>query len=230
VNVAASGVRGAGDRGLLTTIGGCGLGAVVLTFVPAVANSGNEPSFNGSAGAVVAYLRATSTPIAQLGSAVMTLGIVALLVFLTTVAVLLHSAGTELSWRPAVVAACAAAFGGIVLTSSTQAAARQASDVSPGLARFAFDQGNLSFANAWVVLGVAAVCSGWEAARTRALPTWLAWWAIVAGAGLALVRLDWTAPLWFLPYSAFWLWVVAVSVVALLRARRMTTNRRTAER
>jgi hypothetical protein len=129
--VAASGVRGARDRGLLTTIGGCGLGAVVLTFVPAVANSGEEQSFDGSAGAVVAYLRATSTPIAQLGSAVMTLGIVALLVFLTSVAVLLHRAGTEPSWRPAVVATCAAAFGGIVLTSSSQAAARQAPDVHP---------------------------------------------------------------------------------------------------
>jgi hypothetical protein len=77
---------------------------------------------------------------------------------------------------------------------------------------FAFDLGNLGFANIWLAMGSFAVCCGWVVLSTRILGRWLGWWAIVAGVGLILVRFAWSGEIWFAPYALFWLWVIIVCI------------------
>jgi len=52
----------------------------------------------------------------------------------------------------------------------------------------------------------------------RDLPSWLGWWAVVAGVGQVLGRAVWTHDIAFVPFTAFWIWVLVVSVL-LLRGR-----------
>ena len=106
----------------------------------------------------------------------------------------------------------------MLLNASWGAAAYRGADIEPGLARYAFDVGNLSFANAWVAMGSFALACGWVVLSTRVLGRWLGWWAIVAGAGLVLSRFVWTTGAWYAPYFLFWIWVIAVSV-QLIRGR-----------
>lgn len=62
-----------------------------------------------------------------------------------------------------------------------------------------------------------AVCCGWVIVASRFLPRWLGWLAILVGIGFVLSRIEWTSGLWLLPYGVFWLWVVTVSVMLLIR-------------
>ena len=106
----------------------------------------------------------------------------------------------------------------LLLDASWEAAAYRGAETSPELARYAFDVGNLGFANAWVAMGTFAMACGWVVLRTRVFGRWLGWWAVVAGAGLVLARFVWTSDFWIAPYFLFWIWVVAVCV-QLLRGR-----------
>lgn len=81
------------------------------------------------------------------------------------------------------------------------------------MARYAFDLGNLSFANGWVATGAVAICAGMIFLTARSLPSWLGWWALLAGVGQVLGRAVWTNDLAFVPFAAFWLWVAVVSVL-----------------
>lgn len=88
----------------------------------------------------------------------------------------------------------------IVYSWNGDAAAFRADDLEPQIARFAFDAGNVGFANAWVALGSFAICCGWVIASTRFLPRWLGWLAVASGVGLILSRAVWTSSTWLLPY------------------------------
>ena len=88
----------------------------------------------------------------------------------------------------------------------------------PQIARYAFDLGNLSFANGWVATGALAICAGSILITHRALPSWLGWWAIVAGVGSVLARAVWTEGYAMAPVAAFWVWVAVLSVW-LIRGR-----------
>ena len=91
----------------------------------------------------------------------------------------------------------------LVLDVSWNAAINRAADIDPGLAAYAFDVGNLGFANIWIAIGSFAIATGWVLVSTRMLPRGLGWWAIAAGAGLVLARFAWTSEAWLLPYFAF---------------------------
>ena len=69
----------------------------------------------------------------------------------------------------------------LLLDVSWEAASYGATDLDPAVASFAFDLGNLGFANIWLAMGSFAVCCGWVVLSTRILRRWLGWWAIVAG-------------------------------------------------
>ena len=68
-----------------------------------------------------------------------------------------------------------------------------------------------------MALGSFGVCCGWVIVRTRFLPRWTGWLAIVSGLGLVLARISWTNYVWLLPYLMFWVWVVSVAVLLLRR-------------
>ncbi|HLL62661.1 MAG TPA: hypothetical protein VK401_06410 [Propionibacteriaceae bacterium] len=197
-----------------------GLGSFVLLFVPIVAISTlGEPPFTATVAEAHAFLRNASAGWVQTSQAVLGLAAVGLLWFVVGLALLLGRAEGRPPWRATV-----AGFSGLLLPVyllgdvSWDAAAYGGAEIEPGLASYAFDVGNLGFANAWLGMGSFAVAAGWLVLETRVIGRWLGWWAVVAGVGLVLCRFVWTSEAWFAPYLLFWIWVVVVSV-QLIRGR-----------
>jgi hypothetical protein len=194
-------------------IGVLGLVSLVLVFTPLIANAGPEPEFVAPTPAVVRYIRSLGAGAAPLGSFVTVLGIVLWLVFAVAVLWLLRERGGS-SWRLPAAGAAAIVFVAVTVRADETAAALRP-DTGPAIARYAFDEGSLSFANGWVALGVFAALAGWDALAARSLPRWLGWWAVIAGVGLVVARTVWTSGFWYLPYALFWLWGAAVSITLL---------------
>lgn len=130
---------------------------------------------------------------------------------------LLRRAEGEPPWRSTIAMVSGVLLVPMVLSGSWDTAAFRADNLEPQIARYAFDTGNLAFANAWVTIGSFAVCCGLVIASTGFLPRWLGWLAIVSGLGLALSRISWTSQIWLLPYALFWLWVIIVAALLLRR-------------
>lgn len=207
-------------RALQRTIGVVGLLAPVLVLGPISAASGQEPGFTGDATAVRAFFASTAGPAHALGSAVVTLGLLALLWFAVGLAVLLADAEGPPAWRSAIGAGSAVAFVGSALQGGWQAASYRAAGLTDPLALYAFDVGNLTFANGWVFLGSWSCCVGWVVLSRRSAPRWLGWVALAAGVGLVLARFGWTSPAWYLPYALCWIWMIAWSIRLLRHSRR----------
>jgi hypothetical protein len=198
-----------------------GLAAFVLIFAPIIAVSTlGEPPFTATVAEAHAFLRNTSSVgWVQSAMALAVFAGILLLWFVVGLALLLARAEGSPPWR-----AMIAGVSGLLLPAyllldvSWDAASYRGAEVEPGLAAYAFDIGNLGFANIWVAMGSFAVASGWVVLETRMLGRWLGWWALVAGAGLVLARFVWTSQLWLAPYFLFWIWVIVVSI-QLIRGR-----------
>ena len=208
-------------RRLFRVTGIAGLAAIVLIFVAAVVGTGQEPTFKAPATEVLTYYRSPDTPGAEFRSFLLTVGLVAFVWFVVALTTLLRRAEDEPPWRSTIAMVSGALFPALVLSGNEVAAVFRADDLDPQIARYAFDESQVAFANARVALGSFAICCGWVIASTRMLPRWLGWLAIASGAGLALSRIRWTSYLFLLPYGLFWLWVL---VVALLLIRRGATG------
>jgi hypothetical protein len=197
-----------------------GLATLVLIFTPIVAISTlGEPPFTATTEQAHAFLVNASVGWARTANAAVTVAAVALLWFVVGLSLLLARAEGSPPWR-----SVAALVTGVLLPAhmlldaSWGAASYRGADIEPALARYAFDVGNLGFANAWVAMGSLAVTSGWVVLRTGVLGRWLGWWAVVAGFGLVVARFVWTSEFWLAPYFGFWIWVIVVSV-QLIRGR-----------
>jgi hypothetical protein len=205
------------------TAGIAGLASVVLTFggQALIAVGGSEPAFDAPADAVADYFAGRDQTLFALGSALSVLAVVVFLWFLGGLYALLRD-----DWRT-IVAVLSAVLGmAPVLSSGWQLAVfRQADGVDPQISRLAFDLGNLSFASGWVALGGFAIATGWAVLASRALPRWLGWWALTAGACLVAARFVWTTPNWLIGYFLLWVWVIAVSLM-FLRTAATGTGRR----
>ena len=133
-------------------------------------------------------------------------------------ALLLRRAEGDPPWRSTVALASGvlvAAYG--VLDASWDAAAHRGTDLDPAIAAYAFDVGNLGFANAWLAVASFAVSCGWVTLSTGVLPRWTGWCATASGIGLVVARFLWyVEAVWLPPYAVFWLWVV-VTCVQLVR-------------
>lgn len=217
---------GADDRWrqLSRLTGVAGLVALALVLGPISAASGQEPGFTGTAAQVRAFFLATSTPVHTVGSALATVGLVAILWFAVGLALLLARAEGAPAWRSAIAAVSASTFVILNLSGGWEAASYRATGLTDELALYAFDEGNLTFANSWVAMGSFALCVGWVVLRTRCAPAWQGWVALASGVGLVLVRFVWSGQLWFAPYALFWLWVIALSIHLLRTARRVVTT------
>jgi hypothetical protein len=140
--------------------------------------------------------------------------------FVVGLTTLLRRAEGEAPWRSTIAVATGVLFVAPVLSGHEVAAASRADDLDPQIARYAFDEGNVAFANGWVALGSFAFCCGWIITSTGFLPRWLGWLAIASGVGLALSRISWTNQIWLLPYAMFWLWVIIVAILLFRRSAR----------
>ena len=173
-----------------------GLVAFVLVFVPIIAiSTQNEPPFTATADEAHAFLvRAGEVGWADLAGTAVALAALVLVWSVARLSRLLARAEGSPPWRSVV-----AGVSGVLLPAyglfgvSWDAAGNRAADIDPGLAAYAFDVGNLGFANVWDATGSFAIAAGWVVVSTRMLPRGLGWWAIGgrrrAGAGPALLDL-----------------------------------------
>ena len=118
-------------------------------------------------------LRATSSTLAGFGSYLVVVGVVAMIWFAIGLALLLGWAEGKPPWRSSVAAASALVFVGLILHAPGEAAAYRAQTLTPELVTYAFDMGNLGFANGWVAMGSFLLCAGWVMISTHFAPRWL---------------------------------------------------------
>lgn len=198
--------------------GAAGLITLVVVLGASLINDYQSASFTSDADEAVSFFRSIDDSLGAFSSFATAVGLIAMLWFSIGLALLLRRYEGELPWRSAFLAGA-----GVISVVSGQiaswdAAAYRSADIDPQVARYAFDLGNLSFANGWVATGAVALCAGLLMVSARDLPSWLGWWAIVAGVGQVLGRAVWTHDIAFVPFTAFWIWVLVVSVL-LLRGR-----------
>lgn len=200
--------------------GVAGIAGAVLLFAPVIAVSGlGEPPLHAEEREVVAFFDATADAgWYEATEAVFLLGALVLLWSLVGLGLLLRRAEGQPAWRGAMVVVSAAVFAAYPFVDvSWDVAGRHGSDFDAGLLHYAFDTGNLGFANTWLALGSVAAASGWVTLETRVLPRLTAWLALFAAAGFVVARFFWTTDVWLVPYAAFWVWFLAVCVRLLRR-------------
>lgn len=196
-----------------------GLTGTVLLFAPIIATSTlGEPGFDATPEAAAEFFRNGNLAWVDAAGATAALGMLVFLWFVAGLTTLLRRAEGEPAWRSTVAlvsGVLVAAYG--VIDASWDAAFNRGDELDAGVAIFAFDLGNLGFANAWLALASFAVAAGWALLASHALAAWWGWWAIVAGAGLLVVRFAWESFAWTVPYFVFWAWVIALSIRLLTR-------------
>ena len=199
---------------LARTAGVIGLVFVPLLFAGVIGlSTHDEPPLDTTAGEAARYLAESDTTFTQLAYAAATLGFVAATWFFVAFGFVLARVESAPAWRSAL--ACASGllltvFG--IMNTSAQAATLQGDRIREDVADLAFHMNSLGFANLWVALGSFAVATGWVLLTSGVEERWLGWWIGAAGVGLVLARFGWTTWSWLLPYGAFWVWVLAVSI------------------
>ena len=217
------------DSASRVATGVAGIVAVVLLFagqfVGAI-GSRTEPAFGSSTREIVAFLGSLRSGPQTAGSVIVLVGVVAFLTFAAGLRDVLAPAGQglpALAVRTAQL--CAVALAVAVMIGGWELSVLRARDLDPQIARLTYDQGSLTFAKSWVLLGGFAAGAGLAVLTGRAVPAWLGWWAVVDAIGFLLARALWLTQFWLLPYLLLWLWIVIVSVLLLVSTRR---TRRTA--
>lgn len=203
-------------RKLARITGSAGLITLVLVLGTSLANDYQSAPIDSSADGAVAFFRSLDDALGTISSFATAVGLIAMLWFTLGLALLMRRYESELPWRSTFLAGA-----GIVSVVSGQiaswdAAVYRSGDIDPQVARYAYDLGNLSFANGWVSAGAVGICAGVIILTSRDLPHWLGWWGLVAGVGSVLARAVWTLPAAFVPFAAFWLWVAVLSVALLM--------------
>jgi hypothetical protein len=203
-------------RNLARITGAAGLFTVVVVVGGSFANDYQSAAIDMPANETVAFFRSLDDSLGMITSFATAVGLIAMLWFSLGLAMLLRRYEGELPWRSLFLAGA-----GVVSVVSGQiaswdAAVYRSGDIDPEVARYAYDLGNLSFANGWVSAGAVGICAGLIVLSSRDLPRWLGWWGLVAGVGSVLARAVWTAEAAFIPVAAYWLWVAVLAGVRLV--------------
>lgn len=209
-------------RTLARVTGAAGITTIVAVIGTSLANDYQSAAVTSTAQQTVTFFQSIDDSLGEFSSFITSVGLIALLWFALGLALLLRPYEGEVPWRSAFLAGA-----GVVSVVSGQiaswdAAAFRSHDLDPQVARYAFDLGNLSFANSWVASGALAICAGMIIVSAKDLPHWLGWWAIVAGVGEVLARAVWTHGIAFAPFAAFWAWTAVVSVLLIRGSLRVT--------
>lgn len=219
--MSADSTKMTGDRWstLARTTGATALIAVVLLFGPIIAISTvGEPPFDATREEAAEFFRNADVAWVQAAEATAAIGMLAFLWFVVGLTTLLRRVEGEPAWRSTVAlvsGTLVAAYG--VIDASWDAASNRGADLDPNIAVFAFDLGNLGFANVWLAMASFAIAVGWILQESRALPAWWGWWAFVDGLGLVIARYVWEGEFWLLPYGLFWAWIIALAVRLIRR-------------
>jgi len=202
-------------RTLARLTGAAGITTLVVVLGTSLANGYQSAASTSDAEQTVAFFQSIDDAFGRFSSFLTAVGLIAMLWFAIGLALLLRRYEGEIPWRSAFLAGA-----GVISVVSGQiaswdAAAFRSQDIDPQVARYAFDLGNLSFANGWVATGAVSICAGMIFLMAKDLPSWVGWWAVVAGVGQVLARAIWTNDLAFVPFTAYWLWTAVVSVLLL---------------
>jgi hypothetical protein len=212
------------DSASRVATGVAGIAAVVLLFagqfVGAI-GSRTEPAFDSSTREIVAFVGSLRSGPQTAGSVIVLVGLVAFLTFAAGLREVLAPADRglpALAVRTAQL--CAVALVVAVMIGGWEVSVLRARDLDPQIARLIYDQGSLTFAKSWVLLGGFAAGSGVAVLTGRAVPAWLGWWALVDAVGFVVARALWLSSFWLLPYLLLWVWILIVSLLLLVRTRR----------
>jgi hypothetical protein len=205
---------------MIRSTGVVGLVSVVLLFAPIIAISSlGEPPFVASAEQARAFFLNGNVGWAQAAMSLAALSAIGLIWFVVGLSLLLGRAEGSPPWRSAVALVSGALLPAyLLLDVSWDAASFGSADLDLAVASYAFDVGNLGFASIWIAMASFAVCCGWLILSTRVVGRWLGWWAIASGLGLVISRFFWTLEIWFLPYAAFWIWMIIICILLIRRS------------
>lgn len=147
-------------RTLGRVTGAAGITTLVVVLGSSLANNYQGAPFTSDAQQALAFFGTLDDSFGAASSFLTSVGLIALLWFGIGLALLLRPFDGEPPWRSAFLAGA-----GVVAVVSGQiaswdAAVYRSDDLDPQIARYAFDLGNLSFANGWVATGALAICAG----------------------------------------------------------------------
>jgi hypothetical protein len=195
-------------------IGLAGIVGMVLLFSATIATATNEPELNASTAEAADFLKSLDTWWITPVEAVADIGMMVLLWFLVGLPLLLRRHEGEVPVRSTVAmlsAVLVAAF--VVLSSGYDAGAHRSSELDDAQLAFAYDLDQISFTNFWLPLGSFMFACGWLIVSTASLPRWLGWWGVIDGIALALAPMTGLSGAGWVPYLAFWLWLLTTCVV-----------------
>jgi hypothetical protein len=193
---------------------------------------GGEPRFDAPAETIAAFYMARNSQLFALGDYLSSLSLIAFLWFLGSLWSTLRRAEGEPAWLSFVAFAS-----GLMIVATVSAGSgwplavfRQDEGLDPQIARLLFDQGNFAFANAWVMLASLSLVTGVISIRTSVLPPWLGWAGVLIAAGLLAARAVWASSgLVFVPFGLCYLWLIALSVILIRRARTSENPQRASQ-
>jgi hypothetical protein len=198
---------------MIRSTGVVGLVTFVALFAAIIALSIGEPPFTASPEEALAFYLNSTAGWVQAAMVVAVLAAIGWIWFVVGLCLLLGRAEGSPPWRSVVALVCGVLLAAmLLLNTSGDAAAFGAADLDLAVARYAFAVSSLGFANVWLALGGFAAFSGWVVLSTRVVGRWLGWWGIASGLGFVLVRFFWTSWFWFLPYAAFWIWMIIMCI------------------
>jgi hypothetical protein len=214
-----------GRSGLATlgrVTGAAGIVTLLAVVGTSLVNGYQNQSMTEAAPAILSFFRSLDDRVGWLMSYATSVGLIACLWFAIGLALTLRPHERGVPWRSTFLAAA-----GVVSVVSGQIASWDAGvfrsdSITPQVASYAYDLGNISFANSWVATGAVGICAGLVMLRAPGLPRWAAWWGLVAGVGEVLARAWFRHGFAYAPFAIYWAWVLAMSI--LLVAGRLTTR------
>jgi hypothetical protein len=214
------------------TIGWSGIAGTVLLFAATIATATNEPQLDATTTDAADFIKSLDTSWITPVEAVADIGMMVLLWFIVGLPLLLRRHEGEVPVRSTVAMLSGALVAGfVVLDTGYQAGAHRSAELDDAQLAFAYDLTQIGFTNIWLPMGVFAFASGWLMVSTGSMPGWLGRWGIVAGIALALAQLTGLSGAGWVPYLAFWAWLLATCAV-LVRTPAAPDHRtaRTSER
>jgi hypothetical protein len=211
-------------------IGLAGIVGMVLLFAATIATATNEPELDASTAEAADFIKSLDASWITPVEAVADIGMIVLLWFMVGLPLVLRRHEGEVPVRSTVAmlsGVLVAAF--VVLDSAYQAGAHRSSELDDAQLAFAYDLSQIGFTNIWLPLGSFAFACGWLMVSTAAhsglprepallpMPRWLGRWGMVAGIALALAQMIWETGAGWIPYLAFWLWLLTTCVVMVRR-------------
>ena len=222
IPVAAPSPDGRSGLTLGRVTGAAGIVTLLAVVGTSLVDGYQNQSMTEAAPAILSFFRSLDDRQGWLMSYATSVGLIACLWFAIGLALILRPHERGVPWRSTFLAAA-----GVVSVVSGQiaswdAAVFRSGSITPQVASYAYDLGNISFANSWVATGAVGICAGLVMLRAPGLPRWAAWWGLVAGAGEVLARAWFRHGYAYGPFAIYWAWVLAMSI--LLVAGRLTTR------